>query len=228
MEGTARVEHTSRRLAKFLGFNERAFLLRPFRRHFEWGEDIEPRAAKWLAKLSAPSQSVRFQVDLEHLAIETDLFIEDSAMLDNCLKLQARVHDLAKVYPAAEAICNGMHKISIAVGILSDILKNAANGGVPEVLLPLTIEASAKLRAEWNSLSKYPADGCVVFYFKDGVWTSVGCLPLPQVEQIHGLLRQIEAVGYSDFRPYLSDSATLPATVLIQWNPSEVARLILS
>ncbi len=175
--------------------------MRPFREHTVQFTRMEARAEAWLERLRYPSQSLMFWLGFEELALEWDLFVEQSVEVPECLALQVRVFELAETYPAAESICRS-NRNWLSARILQAILAS----GVKNRATQLKIESN-----QTESVTN-------ISEFQDGDWVWVGRLPNEQARDLFCELRLLEAVGYEQYRPYLSDSGALPEEVSLRWD----------
>jgi hypothetical protein len=142
-----------------LAFLKRAYL-RTTGRWPNWGVDVESRATQWLMFLENPSSSLGWRVELENLAFQIDLLLEEEALIDECLQLQLRVLELANEYEVVAEIRDGVMGCTTPMNrLVSAMIQQAIQGGASEIWVAFTRDRANQFREEYSLSEPPPAAG---------------------------------------------------------------------
>jgi hypothetical protein len=187
-------------MLKSLAFLHRAVFLRPFGRMSPWGENTEQRALKWLQFLDEPSQSLAFQIGVENLIHEYDLFIDEAALLDSCLQLQVRAFELASEFPPLDYFLVEMMKKWPVSNLVAATVARAYTDGAEAISIEIREDPDCKVIVSMRHLE---------------AWKVVGEFPSDLGPAVRGSVVRMKAIGYERMRPYLWESEKLPEHLAI-------------
>ena len=153
-----------------------------------WGENTEQRALKWLQFLDEPSQSLAFQIGVENLTHEYDLFIDEAALLDSCLQLQVRAFELASEFPPLGYLRDEMIKTWPASNLVAATVARAHTDGADAILIEISEDPHCKVIVSMRHLDE---------------WKVAGKIPSDLGPAVRGSVVRMKAIGYERMRPYL-------------------------
>ena len=165
-------------------------------------QSVDARASRFLRLLSQPSTSLAFRLSLEELRFHSDLIDETSALQPHARKLQVRIVELAKDYPAAEKMT----------------LEMRAKGGI--AILVLGIVVHGELSGTHMMRFEFPKDqdGRIRHLVHTPIgWTEVLTMPAKLSDPIRGFLMRIDAIGYENVRPYVRFKESQATQLKVDW-----------
>jgi len=203
----------SRRLVRNLAFLQRAFIRRPFGRRTRWGVDTERRALAWLETLAVPSQELSFQVKVENLTLEFDLFIEEEALNEACLQLQVRAFELAPEFQSLADLQTELFSKSPISKLMSAIIRQASVDNMDAILIDLDPSPSAPDGTNQEKRID-------VSFRQHEEWRSAMVIPPNLGLSIHGFTLRMQAIGYNRLRQLMWQWDRMPDQVEIDTQQS--------
>lgn len=212
-----------------LAFLKRAYLL-SVGRWPRWGVDVESRATQWLLFLENPSSSLGWRIQFENLACQLDLFLEDEALIEECLRLQLRVLELVNEFEVAAEIRDGAMGGSTPVHhLVGAMIKQAVQEGATEVWVAFTRDRANLFREE-HSLSEPPptvgrdvasvlglANGPEVYYQTGDGFHIAMMVPKNLSKALRGAFERIAAASEAGLLVRLVKPTMIPAGLEFTW-----------
>lgn len=166
---------------------------------------LPERAARYANRLAqAVPGSAAMGMDLLAIQREPDLLYEESALIPEVLRLQARLVELAPGDPLAASLVN-LALESPVWKLTSAILSHAGYSGCHAIRI--VVPAAGPLRA------------------LDPRGAEIMTIPKSLERALHGALRLVAEVGLNALRPYLARVESLPEAVQITESPNEITAL---
>jgi hypothetical protein len=187
-------------LVRVLAFLQRRAGLHPRSRP---GERLSLRSCHLLDRLSDDTEALRFQVALEQLEHDWDLFEADAANNDDALRLQVRVLELAPTTPLAERAIRQVLDQAPLGRLFGAVLAQAVKESVQEVKFEFEPSSAGQIRIHYGGEAS-------------GIDSMV--IPPNLEDGIRGLLRFVDTAGYGRIRTYLRQPPALPHSVDFKWS----------